>query len=306
MAQQQFDVIICGSGPIGATTAYFLMQANPKLKLAVITQDPTDDHSAAYTQAGGCLRWFWDEPLKREMTETTASFIKGLAAQGVDVGLREDHYLFLYRGAYTPALNFSGQKLVDNLLSRVEAAGATVMRGVQITAVRNETNGGMVETSTGTFQAGRVLLALGINNAKLLPGYKLEQEKRQLFVLDTPVNEANRDFPHVVTPIGKGYAYVFIKRTPQGLRLIVGQEDVLEVSNESGPEDYWNKLLAAGLGEVMPFLKEAKVEQIWWGFDAVNKELSVEEQGHIMAANCGSAARSCVWIGQNLAEQLTI
>jgi hypothetical protein len=54
----------------------------------------------------------------------------------------------------------------------------------------------------------------------------------------------------------------------------------------------------------MPFLKEAKVEKILWGFDCEKKTLSLENRENLFIANCGSAIRSCVWIGRKIAEEL--
>jgi hypothetical protein len=137
-----------------------------------------------------------------------------------------------------------------------------------------------------------------------MPDYELEVEKRQLFVLDLPVGEDERDFPHVILPVAEGVAYVFIKHTAKGWRFLVGQEDAVEASEEPGAEDYYEALLEAGLGQVMPFLNKAKVEQILWGLDAGNKELRLEDKDGLIAVNCGSAARSCVYLGKEIAAHL--
>lgn len=301
-----YDVVIAGSGPIGAATAYFLTKQAPELKVAIITQDPTDDHAATYTQAGGCLRWEWEDETKQAMTRETADFIRGLAADGVDVSLIEDHYLYLYTGAFDPSINFSGKKVVEWFLTRAEAAGATLVRQAKITAATTEGDQAVVTAGDQTYRARRALLALGVANAELLDGYELEREKRQLFVLDREVPEAYAGYPHTIGRIGEdGYAYLFLKRTPSGLRYVVGQEDIVE-DDEAGANDYWQQLLDAGVADIWPFLREAAVTETWWGFDAGNKQLKADWHGHILAANCGSAARSCAWIGRTLAEQLAI
>jgi hypothetical protein len=127
----------------------------------------------------------------------------------------------------------------------------------------------------------------------------------RLFVLDIAVTADSEKFPHVILPVGEGVAYVFIKKTPAGLRYVVGQEDVIEATEADGIQDYWQELLDAGLAKTMPFLSKAKVEKIWHGLDAGNKTLRLEEvQPGLIAANCGSAIRSCAFIGQNVAERL--
>jgi hypothetical protein len=51
----------------------------------------------------------------------------------------------------------------------------------------------------------------------------------------------------------------------------------------------------------LPFLEGVKAEKILWGFDAENKTLKIFNKGEkIIAACCGSALRSCVYIGEKL------
>jgi glycine/D-amino acid oxidase-like deaminating enzyme len=302
--QQPYDVLILGSGPIGAATAYFLAEQNG-LRIGVVTQDPTDDHSATYTNAGGSLRWFWDDELKTEMTKRTADFLQERIDEGVDLMANNDHYLFMHRGKYVPSLNFSGAKAVNWFLDEAEKKNVTIERQQKLKSVTKDGEGYKVVTDKGEFKAKKVLLALGTANQDFMPNYELEVEKRELFVLDLPVNDDERDFPHVVLPVEDGVAYVFIKETAKGWRFIVGQEDVVETSDEAEAEDYYEALLKAGLGKIMPFLSKAKVEQILWGFDVGNKELKLEEVDGLFAANCGSAARACVYLGQTIAERLT-
>src|SRR4051812_31510203 len=184
----QFDVVIAGSGPIGASTAYFLTKKT-SLKVALVTQDPTDDSSATYTQAGGSLRWIWDDPEKTKMTSETAKFIKSLSAGGADFSLHEDHYLYLYTGAYHPALNFSGKKLVDLLLGVAGTQGLSIIRQAKLSSLQVSQNNVTLETNAGKISGRKVLLALGVANAEFMPGYDLDREKRQLFVLDLPVTD---------------------------------------------------------------------------------------------------------------------
>jgi glycine/D-amino acid oxidase-like deaminating enzyme len=298
-----FDVLIAGSGPIGAATAFLLTRDQPSLRVGLITQDPTTDPSATYLQAGGCLRWHWDDAVKEEMTKTTADVIKDLAASGVDLDLIEDHYLLLHTGTYTPSINFSGRKLVEYLLAQAKERGLELIQAkvenVQVTDAATTITAG-----DSTYAAPKAVLALGVANANYLPDYELETEKRQLFVLDLPVDDTRQEFPHVIAPVGKGYAFAFIKKMPQGLRLLVGQEDVVEANEDAAAENYFGALLDAGLGNIMPFLQDAQVEHILWGFDAGNKELRLEQRGSVLAANCGSAARSCIWIGQQVVNKL--
>lgn len=301
--QTDFDVLILGSGPIGASTAYFLSR-DSKLKIGVVTQDPTEDHSATYAYAGGSVRWFWDDELKRQMTKETADFLLARLDEGIDLSANRDNYLFLHRGKFVPSINISGIKLVNWLLDQAAASGVEVARQHQVASVTKTSAGYEVKTNQATFTAKKVLLALGMNNSKFMPDYELGAEKRQLFVLDLPIGEDEMKLPHIIAPLGDGVVYTFIKQTAAGWRLLVGQEDVIEGNDKAEAEDYFSELLQAGLATLMPFVAKAKVENILWGIDAGNKTLKLEESAGLFAANCGSAVRSCVWIGRTVAERL--
>lgn len=300
-----YDILILGGGPIGAATAYFLTKNYPDTKVGLVTQDPTDDHSATYLYAGGSIRWFWDDPVKAEATKNTADFIKNLLSQGVDLSAIEDNYLFLHRGVFVPSLNVSGAKLVNYFLDEAKKKGLEVHSNQQIKSVKLSAKGWQVETTQGSFEGKKVLCALGIANAKFVPDLELEPEKRQLFVTDVKIDESRQNFPHVIFPVGEGVVYAFVKKTQSGLRLLVGQEDVVETNDELEAEDYFKKLLEAGVGDLMPILKDAKVESILWGVDVGNKDLLTSENDGLFSANCGSAVRSCVAIGETVGDLLT-
>lgn len=299
-----YDILILGGGPIGASTAYFLSQKTKK-KIAVITQEPDTAPHAAYQSAGGCVRWFWPDPLKVEMTKETADFIKKAVKAGVDLSLREDTYLFLNRGKHVPAINISSAKLINHFLTEAKKKKVAVHGGEVIKEVLNEKDGVTVTTNKNTYRAKKVLLALGAENATFMPKYKLEEEKRYLLILDLPVTETEKTFPHTIIPVGKGVAYIFIKQLPEGWRFVVGQEGILDVPKQSQMKAHYKELLASGLSDTLPFLKKAKVERMLSGMDVENKELLLKNDKGLYAANCGSAVRSCVWIGRTIAEKLS-
>ncbi|MEO5646437.1 MAG: FAD-dependent oxidoreductase [Candidatus Paceibacterota bacterium] len=297
-----YDILILGGGPIAASTAYFLTQEKTA-DIGLLMQEPTDSHSATYQYAGGSIRWFWPDELKTEMTTQTAEFIKNLDAQGVDLSLLNDNYLFMARGKYVPSINVSGKKLVEWFLQQAQESGLAIHQKQEIISVTQQEEMWHVKTATDEYLAKKVLMALGVNNKKVIADYEVEVEKRELFVLDLPVTATEEQFPHTIIPINEGVVYIFIKKFPEGMRFVVGQEDILN-SAEIEADQQFSELMAAGLGDLMPFLKEAKVEKILWGNDAGNKTLRVDQRGSLFIANCGSAIRSCVWIGKELTKRL--
>ncbi|MER7559811.1 FAD-dependent oxidoreductase [Nocardioides sp. NPDC126508] len=297
------DVAICGAGPIGAATATFL--ARPGLRVVLIDHDPADDpeHVATYRYSGGSIRWTWPDPVKREMTTQTEQFIRG-AAPGAELGMIENTYHLLHTGEHIPALNVSATGLVGMLRDQAQEAGATFVDAL-VTGVRPDGGGHVVETSRGAIRARRVLGAMGAANASVFPQASAAPEKRQLFVLDLPVPPERELLPHTIVPIGDGFGYVFVKLIDGDLRVLVGQEDIVEDEDTSGPVDHWKELLDSGLATTLPWLRDARVDDILWGVDTAQKTLVVDEPSPgVLVANCGSAIRSAAWLGRTLAERL--
>lgn len=306
MTDSLYDIAILGSGPIGAATAYHLSQQKDK-KVLVITQDPSEERTSTYLWAGGSIQWvWWKEKIKTEMNTMTADFIKKLIDDGVDLSAIKDNYLFLDEGVFVPSLNIAGKKFINYLLAESENSGVELQNGTKIEKVEKVGDEVVIRTDKGEFKAKKVLLALGYNNQLFLKDPEIEFEKRQLFVLDLPVTKEREDFPHTIVPLKEGWVYVFIKNINGELKMILGQEELVEHNEEWEEEDYFDKLVDLGLFDVMPFLKEAKVEKILWGFDAMNKIPKIyTEDNSIYAINCGSAVRSSVYIGKMAAEKLS-
>ncbi|GGU37064.1 NAD(P)/FAD-dependent oxidoreductase [Nocardioides albus] len=298
------DVAICGAGPIGAATAYFL--ARPGLRVVVINHDPEDDPAnlATYRYSGGSIRWTWPDPVKREMTTETEKFIRG-AAPLADLAMLQNTYHLLHTGELIPALNVSATRLVGLLRDQATELGVQFVDDTAVTGVRPEGLGHVVETSRGSIRAGRVLAAMGAANASVFPESSATPEKRQLFVLDLPVPPEREQMPHTIVPVGDGFGYVFLKLIDDRLRVVVGQEDIVEDDDTSGPVDHWTTILDRGLAATLPWLRDARVDDILWGVDTAQKTLVVDEPAPgLLIANCGSAIRSAAWLGRTLAERL--
>ncbi|GIW10236.1 MAG: FAD-binding oxidoreductase [Chloroflexi bacterium] len=304
IGDQVFDIAVLGSGPIGATSAYLLTHQTNR-RIALIAQEPQEDHRATYRFSGGSIRLYWDDPRKAQAVAETAALIRQLHQDGVELDLLENGYVFVHRGRWAPSLNLSGAKLIRHLLACAVERGLTRVSGAEIEQLTTGGSGYRVLTSVGEVRARAVVLALGTENQRFLPELELEVEKRQLFVLDLPVDEHRARFPHLVVPLGEGVVFVFIKRFDGELRVVVGQEDVVAHQATAGPEEYFGDLLRLGLGAQLPFLREARVERVLWGFDVKHKlPQIVHPAPGLVAVNCGSALRSCAYIGREVVSTL--
>ncbi len=306
-----YDIAILGGGPIGAATAYFL-SLSPEFKskkIILITQDPLEEdtnHESTYLYAGGCINYsFWPRnPLKAEMTKVTADFIKDLAKKGVDLSLIEDYYLFLDRGVFSPSLNVAGSKLVKYFIDQAKQNGVEYKPQTTLNSFEKQGDKYLVKTTGGEFLTEKAVLALGANNNKFTDK-KIELEKRVLLVLDLPIDEAREKFPHTIIPFNDGWVYLFIKNIGGQLKMVLGEEDAVELDDLKGEENYLPELLEKGLDEIVPFLKEAKVEKILWGFDSLENDPIIDsEDNQLYVVNCGSAVRACIYIGQEVAKKI--
>ncbi len=304
-----YDIIIVGSGPIGSSVAYFLSK-DPKFKgkkIALITQDPSQERSSTYLYAGGAVNYSWwpGNAVKAEMTKVTADFIKDVAKQGEDLSLFEDYYLFVDQGVCTPALNVSGAKLSSYLSNQAEKAGIEFKKNTVLQEVQKQDNSYKLTTDKGEFSAEKVVLAVGSQTNKFLPQANTAYVKRTLFVLDLPITENHMNWPHIVIPFKKGLIYSFIKKWGAGYKMLFGQDNVIEPNDKWEEENNFQELLDMGVSEVMPFLKNTKVEKVLWGFDAKQSApIFFTEDNNLFAVNCGYAVRACIYIGQEMVKKL--
>lgn len=292
-------VAVVGRGPIGAATAHRLAMAGVR-DVTLVGSRGADQ--AAYLSSGGSVCWHRADRVKAAMIQRTAEFVQARAAAGAPVRVRDTPYLFLDSGVLAPALNVAAADVVDDLVGLATGVGVTEVDVGPVGAVEPVPGGHRVVGAGGTVNARVVVLALGAGNLRLVPSLAPRLEKRQLYVLDLPVDPLRAAMPHVVAPVGPGYAYVFVKDTGDGLRVVVGQEDLVEDEDLTGPVDAYGELLAAGVGDLFPFLRPAGVERVLWGVDWADKlPRIVEHRPGLLTANCGSAVRACVAIGEQVA-----
>lgn len=291
-------IAVAGAGPLGAATAYHL--ACRGIGVAIVGRDRPD---AAFRNSGGSICWHRPDARTAELIRETADFVRDAVADGARIRCRDVPYLFLTEGVQVPALNIDSADLVDHLLAAAQEAGAVRLDLGDVRGVDGDRGGMTLRCDRGDVGAGVVVLALGAANADLVTGLDPAWEKRQLFVLDLPVDADRARMPHTVTSVGDGYAYVFVKEFDDGLRVVVGQEDLVDDDDPAGPVDHFEALLDGGVGDRFPFLRGAGVERILWGMDWPGKLPHVEEhRPRVFSVNCGSAVRACIAGGRAAAD----
>ncbi len=304
-----YDIAIVGSGPIGSATAYFLSQSKKGMRIGLISAEPYPDHDsehrATYFYAGGSVRWHFDDPEIARATGLTAKFIRECVAEGVDLAAWEDAYVFLNRGIIVPSLTVSGTKLAEYLAAEAERNGVERQQGTKLLGFEKKNGFYALRTDHGEILARKVLLALGASLEAFVPEAGFTFEKRQAFILDLPVPPERIHFPHLIMALGGGIVYIFTKQIGDQVKMVVSQEGVVEENGDRAPQDYFQTLQELGLVELLPFLEGAAVETVLWGFDAKNKKLKLySPDQQLFAAACGSAVRSSIGIGQDLAAKL--
>lgn len=294
-------IAVVGAGPLGAATAYHLARRGHPV--TVVSQDRPD---AAFRSSGGSICWHRPDPRRAAAIRETAMFVRAAVAAGAPIDCREVPYLFLTHGVLVPALNVASGDVVEHLLGEARGAGATQIDLGPVSAIERAGGGHRVVCDAGTVDAAVAVVALGAGNAAVVPGLVPEWEKRQLFVLDLPVDDDRAALPHMIAAVGDGHAYVFVKRFDDGMRVVVGQEDVVVDEDPTGPVDHFGALVDAGVGTAFPFVCAAEVEQILWGVDWPGKLPHVEASAPgLLTVNCGSAVRVCIAAGRAAADAAT-
>ncbi|WP_347309791.1 NAD(P)/FAD-dependent oxidoreductase [Defluviimonas sp. SAOS-178_SWC] len=109
MSDGNWDVVIIGGAVTGAATAWWLLQADPSLKVAVVEKDPSYARAATALSVASVRQQF-SNPVNVEISRFGVGFIRDFGARvgeegGVpSLGLKENGYLFLSGTAEGAAL----------------------------------------------------------------------------------------------------------------------------------------------------------------------------------------------------------
>lgn len=291
-------IAVVGAGPIGAATLHHLA-GRADVALVARAGPHADD---TYRQSGGSICWHRPDPSRATAIAETARVLTALTGNGAPIRLRDTPYLFLDAGEFAPGLNVFAPDLVSYLVAQ---AGTPRIDVGDVQAVERTPGGYRVVGSTGVVTAAVVVLACGTNNRALFPALNARVEKRSLMVLDTPVDDARAGLPHIVCRLGDGYVYAFVKELDGALRLLVGQEDLIDDVADA-PVDHLPDLIRAGLAARLPYLDGAHTVDVLWGTDFVGKDPQVHTDGAgLISVTCGSAVRSCIDLGRRAARAAT-
>jgi glycine/D-amino acid oxidase-like deaminating enzyme len=191
-------VAVVGAGPLGAATALALTRRSVGEVLLVDGGDAT----AGWRNSGGSISWHRPDPVKADLIRRTADAITARVEAGAPIRVRSTPYLILKQGVLVPALNVSSGDVVADLTEQAEVGGAVRVDIGRVHALTRHRAGWTVVGEQGAIDAGVVLLATGTGNLDLMPGLPRRLEKRQLFVLDLPVDDGRARLPHIVARIG--------------------------------------------------------------------------------------------------------
>lgn len=168
--------------------------------------------------------------------------------------------------------------LSDGLVSAARSAGATVLGGVEVTAVLPGTAGGRgaVRTRVGEVRAGEVVVATGAETGRLLPflgrrvlpvGSYLIATEHLDGALAASVSPRARSFFDTRNFLN------YWRLSPDGRRLLFGGRTSFAPTSVDRSRDQ----LYAAMVRVYPQLRGVRVERAWGGL----VDLSVDRQPHL-------------------------
>ena len=301
-------VAVVGRGPIGAATAQRLAMAGVRDVALVAAAEP-EPGEPAYRSSGGSVCWHRSDPTKKAMIRRTAEFIRARVAAGAPVRVRDTPYLFLDAGVLAPALNVAAADLVADLVG-LAAGGRAWHAGRRRPGHRrwSRSPGGhrVVGPSRQRGRAGGRARARcgqpGAGRRTCRPGWRSASSSCSTCRWTRSGRRSRTWSPRS----GAGYAYVFVKETPDGLRVVVGQEDLVagRRPDRSGrlvrPSCWPPGWRTASRSCGRPGWSGSSGASTGW----TSCRQLVEHRPGLLTVNCGSAVRACVAIGEQAAARV--
>jgi hypothetical protein len=175
-------------------------------------------------------------------------------------------------------------RMMRALLARAQAHGIEIMNGIQITAIRDESDGACLETANGwEIKAGQALLCSNGFAQQLLPNLEVAPARNQVLVTHPVPNLKVEGCFHY----DRGYFYF---RNLDGRILLGGGRNLdfeVEKTTEFGTNDRIRTALLDLLHTVICPDQEVEVD-IWWtgimGLGPVKKPIVERVSPHVVAA----------------------
>jgi predicted Rossmann fold flavoprotein len=167
---KQADVIIIGGGAAGFFTAINAVENNPKLKI-IILERGKEVLTKVKVSGGGRCNVTHAEFLPKELSKNyprgekellgpfhtfmTGDTIAWFEKRGVELKIEEDGRMF--------PVSDSSQTIIDCFLSETKRLGVEVLLNQSVKEIRRESEQFILNTTTDTFSASKVVVATGSN-----------------------------------------------------------------------------------------------------------------------------------------------
>jgi len=198
-------------------------------------------------------------------------------------------------------------KLVDGLVARARAAGASVVAPARVLNWRRERDGWWLDSAAGTLQAREVVVATNGYTGSVFPRFR----RRLVPIVSAMVATAPLD-PALVSRLSPGKRMhgdtrrlvLYYRPSPDGTRMLFGtraQGTLAEPQRIAGT-------IRALYSELFPELREVGVDYYWWGwvaytFDHAPHLGSLDGMHHAMGY-CGSGITRSIYFGRQLARKI--
>ncbi|SRX53840.1 NAD(P)/FAD-dependent oxidoreductase [Aequorivita sp. CIP111184] len=167
---KQADVIIIGGGAAGFFTAINAAEKNPELKV-IILERGKEVLTKVKVSGGGRCNVTHAEFIPKELTQNyprgkkellgpfhtfmTGDTIEWFEKRGVELKIEEDGRMF--------PVSDSSQTIIDCFLSEAKRLGVEMLLNQSVKEIQKEAYNFIINTTTDTFSAGKIVVATGSN-----------------------------------------------------------------------------------------------------------------------------------------------